>query len=272
MATNGPRQLRFKKLFKETPARPDWVPNLVHCGSYDGDLKAFPVKDGGTHLLWIPRECKFGLRFMNHVIYCVWHASRSQSFPHDVRHFLARVAAYTDQLRSGFFDEVIEYWYPVGTRFPTQEIPIPRSEPLQSFYLANFLEMMYTRDTPVPGTHNVWEPGMLDPLKCSTSYFLRKRFGDGFLADWEEWAQRKLTNRILFGTFLSERQREEDFKAGILHAPSVEIDNDSWSQYASALYEEYLLSKRDRVDEEIPPGHRSDPKTIECGLFNAILR
>lgn len=162
---------QLQKSWKETKASPEWSPTLLYCGTWDDDVKAFPVtSEDDSHYLWIPRECKFGLRFMNHVLYCVSQLSRSPAFPDNLRRIIIQVAQYTDELRSHFFDEVLNYWYPAGTQLPTQARPDAPSRPLESRYLASFFVFMYHRDTPTP--LDVWpvELQTSDPVKFSMSY------------------------------------------------------------------------------------------------------
>lgn len=89
----------------------DWCPALLHCGTYDHWLRAFPVMaNGDTHFLWIPQECKFALRFLDHAI-CLWWVSLNSWIPLSIHGHLSRTGKYADQLWSKFFDDVLKYWY-----------------------------------------------------------------------------------------------------------------------------------------------------------------
>ncbi|KAG9310606.1 hypothetical protein JVU11DRAFT_9172 [Chiua virens] len=208
-------------------------PPLMRCGGYDNALEAFPVVEQEEHHIWIPRQCKFALRLLNHTIYCLWCASIDKRFPHGIRHFLMALVNYTVELRARFFREVISYWYTHGTPTPTPEMPIRRSQPFHSYYLRTFLICLYNKDTPVPPRDvreiesNKWK---LDPTKF----------------DWTLWSQKKAPNKILFGSLPPEYTQEhkllleENRRARIPHAPSVELESDSWFEYSCALYQEFV--------------------------------
>lgn len=132
--------------------RSQWVPDFLHCGPFDYKLQAFPVVAlaKGTHQLWIPVEWKFALRFLNHVMYCFWHASLDPRLSDAIRDTCLRMGKYTERLRLGFFDEVLEYWYKPGTQLPTNEQPTRGNQPLHSCYLTSFLVNMFNMNAIMP--------------------------------------------------------------------------------------------------------------------------
>lgn len=73
------------------------------------------------------------------------------------------MAIYGERLRTGFFNEVLEYWYRPGTQLPTNEQPTRQNHPLHSCYLTSFLVNMFNRNTMVvlnpknPGTGREWK-------------------------------------------------------------------------------------------------------------------
>ena len=79
---------------------PGWIPEFLHCGSLDYRLEAFPVKtmSGAHHDIWIPVEWKSPLRFLNHAIYCMWHASLNQRLPDTLRTRYMRGRNYAAQM------------------------------------------------------------------------------------------------------------------------------------------------------------------------------
>ncbi|KAG9310740.1 hypothetical protein JVU11DRAFT_9345 [Chiua virens] len=82
---------------------------------------------------------------------------------------------------------------------------------------------MYHMDTPysISDKGGIWqgEPRMSDPAEL----------------DWETWAQKRVPNRVIFGSLYKKGSKRfqlglaESLQAGIPHAPSVEIDSNSWA-------------------------------------------
>ena len=139
-----------RDVWQDTAPDLNWHPSFLHCGSYNDNLRAFPlIRNGNEHFLWIPHAWKFALRFINHVLYCVWYASQ-RAGPIQAWELLARMVKYTEKLRSKFFEEVLAYWYPSGTQLPATGRPKHRSCQLQSDYFATFLILMFNRDSPIP--------------------------------------------------------------------------------------------------------------------------
>ena len=128
-----------------------WLPEFLYCGPYDYKLQAFPVLSmtRGNYIR-IPVESKFAFRFLNHVIYCMWHTSLDKRLQDGVRQYVLRVGKYAERLRSGFLDEVLKYWYTPGTQLPTNEEPARQDHPLRSCYLTSFLVNMFNGDSVYP--------------------------------------------------------------------------------------------------------------------------
>ena len=102
------------------------------------------------HYIRIPAESKFAFRFLNHVIYCLWHASLDKRLEDRVRQCALRMGKHAERLRLGFLDEVLEYWYTPGTQLPTNEEPARQDHPLDSCYLTSFLVNMFNGNTAHP--------------------------------------------------------------------------------------------------------------------------
>ncbi|KAF8134825.1 hypothetical protein EV363DRAFT_1159877 [Boletus edulis] len=186
------------------------------------------MRNGNKHFLWIPRTCKCALRFMNHVIYCVWYALKHQGFSTTIWQLLAHTAKYTDKLRSRFFEEVLMYWYPSGTQLPAMGRPKRQHHQLQWNYLAAFLILMFNRDSPVPPA---------DGMAVRNQYWNL----DHTTFDWNTWSAQCKANEILFGilpnmdTDAYQDALKESRGAGISLTPLIELEPSSWINYVCQL-------------------------------------
>ena len=73
----------------------------------------------------------------------MWHTSLDKRLEDGFRQYALRMSKYAERLRSGFLDEVLEYWYTPGTQLPTNEEPARQDHPLNSCYLTSFLVNMF---------------------------------------------------------------------------------------------------------------------------------
>ncbi|KAG6375568.1 hypothetical protein JVT61DRAFT_3133 [Boletus reticuloceps] len=233
-----------------------WSPEFLYCGPFHYELQAFPVKSVAKgHYIWIPAEWKSPLRFLNHTIYCLWQSSLAGQLPELLRRHSAHVGKYAEHIRSGFFEEVLEYWYPPLTQPPTNEHPTRRKQPLRSCYLMIFLLDMYNTGTLVP------------QLNTSRVKLGGQWQSDPALFDWEKWAKRNAAHQSLYetlpdvGTEEYRRLLEENKIARIPNAPSVELDSSSWSRYVSEAL--VMYSKRLHHQPSTVPSRRSHPSETE---------
>lgn len=104
--------------FKDSDFESDWRPQLYCCGPYNNNIKAFPVRLYDKHILYIPASDKPLFRFLNHMLYCCWTISLSERVGDFSRKGFQRVARYLDLLRSEFFQEVLQEFYPPNTKLP----------------------------------------------------------------------------------------------------------------------------------------------------------
>lgn len=138
------------RLLQETSGSECWQRQLLHCGVYDDERRAFPVMHSNSLMLWIPHECRFGLRLLNHTIYCLWVSSLDNHLPSTLQKHAKRIGSYANKIWSKFFSEVLDKWYRAGADLQTSKEPMPERRPfMSSSILSLFLMVMHQRDTPV---------------------------------------------------------------------------------------------------------------------------
>ncbi|KAF8439446.1 hypothetical protein L210DRAFT_3646223 [Boletus edulis BED1] len=186
-------------------------------------------------LLWIPFQCRFGLRFLNHTLYCLWFASQDGPLA-PMLHHARHLVIYLSNIHTLFLQEVVHRWYQPSAQLGDRGDPIQDREKFRSLVLSTFLLPMYEGDTPIP-----FEP---NSRNRSTPTWWEK---DTMELDWSKWRERNPLNQLIFGAVPGEGTegfealRKSYKRVGIPFVPNslVEIDADSWGMYHSELIKQW---------------------------------
>ncbi|KAG9310629.1 hypothetical protein JVU11DRAFT_9197 [Chiua virens] len=218
-------------LWKRSTSAVMSTPAFFYCGGYDASQKAVPVMKGKGIHLWIPACCRFGIRLLNHMLYCLWFTSMDGRIPDAWRGHIRQVGNYVANIREAFFEEV-RSWYDSDVQPEGGIVSFSDRTELMPFWLKFFLLLTYERNTPIPYQQNSGN--------VATCRWWER---DVETLDWSEWRKRSKLNELIFGS--TPGQGTEEFEdvgrfyadAGLPLVPdsSTEVDSNSWGMYSSEV-------------------------------------
>lgn len=155
---------------------------MAKVGRCGNDHTAIPVLTHDTRIrVWVPAENRFGLRLLNHTLYCLWVTSLQSQLSVAMRKYAERIANYVQDLCRAFFDEVLRKWYGPGAKLGDGAQPSSHRGGFISPILTLFLLLMYERDTPTPYEDNGSPDGSRKKIPRSGVCALFQRFLAGCL-------------------------------------------------------------------------------------------